>query len=64
MSCGTHRVTYDYLDHSPLVGQIPFATNGTTVMTTTKGYDFVNRLTNTVSLGGTGSTLSQFDYRY
>jgi len=46
------------------VEQIVFATNGTTVMTTTKGYDFVNRLTNTVSLGGTGATLSQFDYRY
>jgi RHS repeat-associated protein len=61
---GTHSATYDYLDNSSLVEQIVFARNGTTVMTTTKGYDFVNRLTNTVSLGGTGSTLSQFDYRY
>jgi hypothetical protein len=46
------------------VGQITFTTDGTPVMTTTNGYDLVNRLTNTVSLGGTGSTLSQFDYRY
>ncbi|MCO5052924.1 MAG: hypothetical protein M9920_11545 [Verrucomicrobiae bacterium] len=61
---GTHSATYDYLDNSSLVEQIVFARNGTTVMTTTKGYDFVNRLTNTVSLGGTGATLSQFDYRY
>jgi len=64
MSCGTHRATYDYLDHSPLVGQITFDTNGTTVMTTTNGYDHLNRLTNTASLGGTGSTRSQFDYQY
>ncbi len=64
MSCGTHRATYDYLDHSPLVGQITFDTNGTTVMTTTNGYDHLNRLTHTASLGGTGSTRSQFDYQY
>ncbi|OQB93714.1 MAG: tRNA(Glu)-specific nuclease WapA precursor [Verrucomicrobia bacterium ADurb.Bin118] len=46
------------------MGQITFTTDGTPVMTTTNGYDLVNRLTNTVSLGGTGATLSQFDYRY
>jgi len=60
----TPRAMCDYLDHSPLVGQITFATNGTTVMTTTNGYDRLNRLTNTSSLGGTGSTLSQFDNQY
>ncbi|MBP7827236.1 MAG: hypothetical protein KA236_11855 [Verrucomicrobia bacterium] len=48
----TPRAMCDYLDHSPLVGQITFATNGTTVMTTTNGYDRLNRLTNTSSLGG------------
>ena len=60
----TPRAMCDYLDHSPLVGQITFTTNGTTVMTTTNGYDRLNRLTNTSSLGGTGSTLSQFDNQY
>jgi len=46
------------------VGQILFAANGMTEMTTTNGYDRLNRLTNTALLGGTGSTRSQFDCRY
>ncbi len=60
---GTNSATYDYLDNSALVEQIVFATNGTTVMTTTKGYDFVNRLTNTVS-SSSSSSVSSFDYKY
>jgi len=34
---------------SPLVGQIVFAQNGQTRMTTSKQYDALNRLTNIVS---------------
>ncbi len=64
VTCGTQSATYDYLDRSPLVGQITFATNGTAVMTTTNGYDHLNRLTHPASLGGTGFTRSQFAYRY
>ncbi len=60
----TPRATCDCLDHSPLVGQITFATSGTTVMTATKGYDCLNRLTHPASLGGTGSPRSQFDNQY
>lgn len=61
---GTNSATYDYLDNSALVEQIVYATNGTTVMTTTKGYDFVNRLTNTVSINNQPSTINSFDYKY
>ncbi|MCO5053478.1 MAG: RHS repeat-associated core domain-containing protein [Verrucomicrobiae bacterium] len=61
---GTHSATYDYLDNSSLVEQIVFATNGTTVMTTTKGYDFVNRLTNTTTLDVGLGTLDSHAYKY
>ena len=64
VSDGTNSATYDYLDNSLLVEQIVFATNGTTVMTTTKGYDFVNRLTNTASINSQPSTINSFDYVY
>ncbi len=47
-----------------MVEQITFATNGTTVMTTTKGYDFVNRLTNTVTLDFSLQTLDVHAYAY
>ena len=51
------------------MGQIVFANNGRTVMTTTKQYDFLNRLTGIASLatpkpGGGGSPVSSFAYTY
>lgn len=55
---GQRRVesaTYMRLANSPPVEQIARAANGTTVMTSTKGYDFLNRLTNIAS-----SSLSSF----
>ena len=64
VSDGTNSATYEYLDNSALVEQITFATNGTTVMTTTKGYDFVNRLTDTVSINSQSDTINTFDYKY
>jgi RHS repeat-associated protein len=64
VSDGTNSATYDYLDYSPLVEQIVFATNGTTVMTTTKGYDFLNRLTNTTTLSAGTETLDTHTYVY
>ena len=42
--------TYSYLANSPLVQQIGFTSNGITRMTTTKQYDFLNRLTQVSSL--------------
>lgn len=64
VSDGSNSATYSFLANSPLVEQITFATNGTTVMTTTKGYDFVNRLTNTVTLDFSLQTLDAHAYKY
>jgi len=36
--------TYSYTANSPLVGQVMFSNNGALRMTTTKQYDFLNRL--------------------
>ncbi len=65
LSPGTpHSAQYTYLANSPLVGQITFATNGTTVMTTIKGYDALNRLTNISTLNAQPSTLNSSSYAY
>ncbi len=47
-----NTATYSYLANSPLVGQITFANNGTTRMTTTKQYDALNRLTQISTVNG------------
>jgi len=44
--------TYSYLANSSLVGQISYANNGATRMTTSKQYDFLNRMTQISSLPG------------
>jgi len=41
----TNTAVYSYLANSPLVGNIGFQHNGQTVMTTSKTYDYLNRLT-------------------
>ena len=64
VSDGVNSAAYTRLANSPLVEQIVFATNGTTVMTTTKGYDFVNRLTNTTTLDVDLGTLDAHVYKY
>jgi RHS repeat-associated protein len=58
-------VGYSYLANSPLVSQIGF-TNGTTRrMTTTKQYDYLNRLTQISSApSGTGVPPVSFNYNY
>lgn len=47
----------------PLGDNIVFATNGTTVMTTSKRYDALNRLTNIVR-SGTGCQPVNLSYQY
>ena len=42
---GTNTAVYSYLANSRLVGNIGFQHNGQAVMTTTKTYDYLNRLT-------------------
>ncbi|MGO8931763.1 MAG: RHS repeat domain-containing protein [Limisphaerales bacterium] len=60
---GTNSATYTYLDYSPLVGQVEFASNGVPSMITTKLYDSLNRLTNTTS--STNSVaVNSFAYGY
>jgi len=63
---GTHTATCEYLENSPLVSQITFATSGQTVMTTTKQYGRLNRLTAIASHpGGTPAAASvSFAYGY
>jgi YD repeat-containing protein len=50
---------YSYLANSPLVGQIAFANDGAVRMTTTKQYDYLNRLTGIAS-----APASSFNYAY
>jgi len=57
--------TYSYLANSPLVWQIAFKTNSTTRMTTTKQYDYLNRLTSISSQpSGTGVPPVSSHYAY
>lgn len=44
VSDGTYNANYSYLANSPLVSQILYRSNSTTRMTTTKSYDYLNRL--------------------
>jgi YD repeat-containing protein len=48
---------------TPLVGRITFASNAVTRMTTTKSYDFLNRLTQISSAPSASSAVS-FVYSY
>ena len=41
---GTNSATYSYIANSPLISQVLFKQNSTTRMTTSKSYDFLNRL--------------------
>jgi RHS repeat-associated protein len=49
VASGTNTVAYSYLADSPLVGEIWFTNGSTLRMTTSKSYDFLNRLTHIVS---------------
>jgi len=57
--------TYSYLANSPLVWQIAFQQSTTARMTTTKQYDYLNRLTSISSQpSGTGVPPVSFHYAY
>jgi len=65
VSDGTDSAAYSYLANSPLIGQITFKRGGTTEMTTTKQYDFLNRLATIASTGGASSASPiSFNYNY
>jgi RHS repeat-associated protein len=61
---GTLSATYSYLANSPLVGNIVFQRNGQTVMTTTKTYDFLNRLTSIGTVDSGLKTVDSHSYAY
>ena len=63
ISDGVNNVTYGYLANSPLVGIVTLKQNSTTRMTTTKSYDFLNRLTSISSLPSSSSSISS-SYKY
>jgi RHS repeat-associated protein len=60
----SYSATYVYLANSPLVAQINFTNNGSGRMTTTKSYDFLNRLIAISSVGSGPSSLASFAYVY
>ena len=60
---GTNTTAYSYLANSALVGNVWFTNNTTLRMTTTKTYDYLNRLTAMASSAG-GSNVAVFNYAY
>ena len=62
---GTNNATYAYLANSPLISQITLKSNTTTRMTTTRQYDFLNRLQSISSSPSSSSaSLISFSYLY
>jgi RHS repeat-associated protein len=57
-----YSANYSYLANSPLVSQITFKQGANTSMTTTKQFDFLNRLTSIAS--SSSSFSSSFSYLY
>lgn len=64
VSDGTNSASYRYLTNSGIVSQIAF-TNATSLrMITTRQFDGLNRLTNTVSSNATAVVISAHGYQY
>ena len=63
VSEGTNSAMYSFLANSPLVSQIVFQNSGATRMTTTKTYDYLNRLTQIASTPSASPAIS-FAYAY
>jgi RHS repeat-associated protein len=63
VSDGTYSATYAYLANSPLVSTVTFKQNSTARMTTTKTYDFLNRLFSISSVPSASSAVN-FSYLY
>jgi len=62
---GTHSAAYGYLVNSSLIGTTTFRTSGSTRLTTTRQYDFLERLQSIGSVPSGGSQLApSFMYQY
>jgi YD repeat-containing protein len=65
VSDGTQSATYSYIANSPLIGQITFKQSANTRMTTTKSYDYLNRLSAISSLpSASGVAPVSFNYSH
>ena len=65
VSDGTNSATYYYVANSALVDHITFKRSGTTEMTTSNKYDYLNRLTSVSSTGAaSGAVPVSFNYAY
>ena len=63
-SDGVYSAGYSYVANSPLVSQVAFRSNSTTRMTTSKSYDYLNRLLSTSSTNSTAGGIASFAYDY
>jgi RHS repeat-associated protein len=63
VSDGTYSASYTYLANSPLLSQITFKQTTNTRMTTTKQYDYLNRLLSIQSSAGV-SPVASFAHQY
>lgn len=63
IAAGDDEVGYTYSANSPLVETVTFSHSGTLVMSTTKSYDYANRLLETESVVTSG-TVSRHQYEY
>ncbi len=63
ITTGSSAVSYDYLANSPLARQITFKSSGTTRLTTTKAYDYLNRLLDIQSAPVTNA-LADYAYQH
>ena len=61
---GVYSAGYGYLANSPLANSLTYRHNGTNRMTTARSYDYLNRLSSTLSSNTTPTALSQFIYQY
>ena len=61
---GTYSASYSYLANSPLVSQLTFRSNSATRMTTSKSYDYLNRLQRISSTDSSSANVGSFDYSY
>jgi RHS repeat-associated protein len=57
---GADSVTYNYLPNSPLVSQMLFTNAGTLRLTTTKSFDYLNRLSQISAAGANDSISSTY----
>ena len=62
---GTFSAGYTYLANSPMISQVTFKQNSTTRMTTSKQFDYLNRLQSISSAPGAANQLSlAYNYQY